>query len=134
MEEEMILTPCSKTPIPKAGRWKNELYVREYHRLRHRADNPPKQRLRVCDDGTPYREKHPDKVIPYYKKREKQYCDVCGMDVYVGWLGKHQQSASHIKNLKAYERGQKAVIIADTPTPNWAMEPPRLCPIFCNSV
>jgi len=103
---DVVLTPCSHIPIPTKDKWKNRQYVKEYNRLKQRETNPPKQRLRVADDGRLMREHDPELAYKY-PKRPKTMCVECGKEIFTAMFERHVQSKSHIQNKEIYERGLK---------------------------
>lgn len=102
---DVVLTPCSHTPISVKDKWKTPLYVREYHRLKRREKHPPKQRLRIADDGKLVVEHNPDLLNSYYTKRPRRECVACGKAIYEGSWERHMESQTHANNMAIYERG-----------------------------
>lgn len=90
---------------PPQTKWKDPLYVREYHRMKRRETHPPTQRLRVADDGKLVREHNPE-VVKTYIKKPKIMCHACGKEIYEGFMYRHTESNHHIINTQIYERGQ----------------------------
>jgi hypothetical protein len=102
-DDELIPTPLSQTLVPFKGRWTNALYVREYQRAKRRMKHPPKQRLRVKDDGDLGRYYLTD-TYSYYKPSPRVYCDMCDVEVYEARMDRHCSSVRHQKKAKLYSK------------------------------
>jgi len=89
-----VRTPHTQTLIPAKNRSKNELYRKEYFRMRHRKENTQ-----------PYVNANGEwRNRVKYQPRGKTFCIICQRDVFCAWFDRHTKSKVHSD---AYDKWEK---------------------------
>jgi hypothetical protein len=100
---EYIKTPVSGLEVPYRGRWKNAIFVREYHRVKRREKfNTPEDKLRKTYNPLfPEQKRVLTDYDKYYKPSAKIYCPFCHIDIFQGRWRAHLASVKHAKHASA---------------------------------
>lgn len=93
---EMVETPHSHQLIESNGRWKNKLFVTEYHRIIQREKNNTTKPYLNEDYKFKYQTY---RYVP--KEKNTRHCQLCNSDIQEGRWSKHIESKIH-KNIDQY--------------------------------
>lgn len=97
--DETVYTKITNTAIPAKDRWTNELYKREYLRWWRHNVKGLKRRPTKNDDGTMYKDTHPEcKYMDYHKPTAIWKCEVCETSMTEGMKKRHLVSKRHETN------------------------------------
>lgn len=96
VKPKTIKTPLTNIEIDYATRWQDKNFFAEYQRIRRRKKGL-KQRPRKCDDGTLFKDRHPELCVrePTYVYSQPWTCQVCNMTMLEGYKERHLNGKLH---------------------------------------
>ena len=139
--DEVVYTKITNTAVPARSRWTNELYKKEYLRWWRHNVRGLKRRPTKNDDGTMYKDTHPEcRYMDYYKQAKIWKCEVCEVEMTEGMKNRHLKSKRHMNNIAKkellFEKEKKVKQLQDEirALHNSTDERPELRQVYCDII